>query len=219
MAKAIREHEAVPLPSKSFFSSLTSSIQYSEETAAGVSIHKAISESEGDTALLPLTDYLDRNLKTLCDSLSPQMAQEVIKRIWEESLLVIEAILIPPLYGQIERERRYLNRRQISMAEFTVQDLRAFFHGDGGELGLPLRVLDTKKYSDVRSLLACYHDSVDRLKREYEMSLLSGREKEFLLRIVRLRFEKEDGLSATVKDEGKIWVEQQLTKRAEQSRR
>ncbi len=51
--------------------------------------------------LKSLIEYLERNLTTLVVSLSTRMAQEVIKRTWDEMLVVNEQLLVPPLYGQM----------------------------------------------------------------------------------------------------------------------
>ena len=67
IVKSIKDQEAVPL-SKSFFS--LSSTEYSNETASGVLISTGITVIEAENALAKLTDYLDRNLETLCCSLS-----------------------------------------------------------------------------------------------------------------------------------------------------
>ncbi|KAI8927542.1 hypothetical protein BC831DRAFT_451831 [Entophlyctis helioformis] len=218
IAKAIKDNEAAQVKS-TFFSALTAPTQYSDKTAAGVSIDKPITEPEADTALLPLTDYLNKNLETLCASLSPPMAQEVIKRAWEEAIVVVEGLLIPPLYGQIEAGRRVLNRRQVTMAEWALRIIRDFFHADGQGLGLSIKVLDTRKYLELVGLMACYHDDLPALRREYELSLQGGRDKEMVLRVVRFRAEKSDDGTAATREEGRAWVEAQIAKRREQARR
>ncbi|KAJ3277587.1 hypothetical protein HK104_003178, partial [Borealophlyctis nickersoniae] len=216
ITKAIKDHEAAPVPSKSFFSSLTTTAQLSDKTASGASIEERVSASDADAALAPLTDYLNKNLATLCEILSTRMAQELIRRIWDETLSIVEGTLVPPLYGPVERDRRVLNRRQVSMADWTVRIMRDFFHADGEDLGLPIRHLETQKYVWVTSLVEAYLVSdLARLKREYELGLLAGRDKEYLLRLVRLRYEKGEEAE---REEGRKWVESQLVKRKEVSR-
>ncbi|RKO83581.1 hypothetical protein BDK51DRAFT_50831, partial [Blyttiomyces helicus] len=181
ITKSIKDHEAAPLPSKSFFSSLTTATQYSTKTAAGRPIAEPVSAKEADDGIATLTDYLNKNLETLCSLLSTRMAQEVIRRTWDETLLIIEFLLVPPLYGLLERDRRVLNPRQVSMALATINIMRDFFHADGQDLGLPLRALDTRKYADVTALIDCYDSDVGRLRREYELGVLGGKDREFLL--------------------------------------
>ncbi|KAJ3328963.1 hypothetical protein HDU76_008921 [Blyttiomyces sp. JEL0837] len=215
LSKSIKEHEAAPLPSKSFFSSLTAAVQYSNQTQSGIAIDQRVTSAEADVLLEPLADYLNRNLMTLCRLLSVTMAQEVIKRTWDDTLSLIDYVLVPALYGQIERDRRVLNKRQVSMAEWSLRILRDFFHADGEEMGLPLKTLESRKYVDLTTLMTQYHVEIARLRRDYELSLLQGREKELLLRLLRLRFEKQEDMTAADREEGKKWFEAQLVKRRE----
>lgn len=215
-----KQNEATVIPAASYFSSLISAVQYSNETASGVSINVELNDRDADIALKPLASYLDKNLELLCRSLSTPMAQEVIKRIWDEILLVLESLLISPLYGQIERERRILNRRQLSVARWTLNIMKDFFHADGEGMGIPHKVLESRKYSELLSLLKYYETDITRLKREYELSLLGGREKTFILKLIRFRMEKQDNPNAppSEKEELKSWFEAQLTKRKEKTR-
>jgi hypothetical protein len=146
------------------------------------------------------------------------MAQEVIKRIWDEILMVLESLLIAPLYGRIESDRRILNRRQLSVARWTLDILKDFFHADGEGMGIPHKVLESRKYTELVSLIKYYETDLTRLKREYELSLLGGREKAFLLKLIRFRIEKEV-MGVSEKEELKIWFESQLAKRTEKSRK
>ncbi|KAI8833018.1 hypothetical protein BC829DRAFT_408175 [Chytridium lagenaria] len=215
ITKSLKEHEAVPLPSKSFFSAITSGVQYSTQTATGNSIDHAVNQHEADALLAPLTDYLNKNLETLCRSMSTRMAKEVIKRTWDEAIIVVEFALVPPLYGLLERDRRVPNRRQVSMAEWVLHILKDFFHAEGADEGLSMRTLETRKYVDVTSLMSYYNVDLKRLKREYEISLIDGREKELMLRLIRLRVEKQEDLQTAEREEGRKWVEGQLVKRRE----
>ena len=38
--------------------------------------------------------------------MSPHMAKEVIKRTWDEVLMITESVLVPSVYGQLERDRK-----------------------------------------------------------------------------------------------------------------
>ncbi|KAJ3408968.1 hypothetical protein HDV05_004660 [Chytridiales sp. JEL 0842] len=216
VTKAIKEHEAAPLQSRNFLLSLTSTIQYSNQTQSGIAIDQPVTSDEAYQLLRPLTDYLDRNLETICQAISPEMAQEVVKRTWDETLLIVEQAVVPPLFGQIESARRVLNKRQITMAEWVLKILKDFFHADGEALGLPIRVLESRRYADLTALMSGpFFSDLGRLKREYELSLLQGKEKELYLRVVRLRYEKQDDLAAAERDEGRKWIELQLVKRKE----
>ncbi|KAJ3118279.1 hypothetical protein HDU96_002715 [Phlyctochytrium bullatum] len=213
--KSFKEHDAAPLPSKSFFTPLLSGVQYSNMTQSGIPIDQPVTSAEADQLLAPLTDYLNKNLETLILSISPSMAQEVIKRIWEDTLTIVERSLVPPLFGQLEKDRRYLNKRQVTMADWAVRIMRDFFHADGEEQGLPIKTLETRRYVDLTALISAYHADLPRLRREYELSLLQGREKELILRLIRLRIEKQDEVTPADREEGRKWIEAQLVSRRE----
>ena len=213
LVRTVKEHESIPLPSKGFFSALTTAVEYSKFTASGASIDTPIPESQAEQSLGILIDYLNKNLEILCMSLSPSMAQEVIKRLWDESLLIIESLLAPTLYGEIERDRRLLNRRQTSMVKWSLGMLRDFFHADGEGLGIPYNILDTRKFAEVTAMIERSRDSLQKLCREYELTLLAGRDKEYLLRVIRARVERDDTLSPEERQDGQKWFQAQLAKR------
>ena len=208
--KGIKDQEAAPV-SKSFFS--ISTTQYSTQTLTGISIDQSLNAEEADHILAPLTEYLNKNLATLCESMSSTMVRECVRRLWDDSLSLFEAALVPPLYGQIERDRRVLNKRQISMIKWSKSILRDFFHADGADLGLPVRSLETRKYVEVTQLIDVYSTPLRRIKRDYELSLVQGREKEYLLKLVRLRSEKQEDLSQNDKEDERRWVDNQMRNR------
>ncbi|KAJ2993733.1 hypothetical protein HDV02_002096 [Globomyces sp. JEL0801] len=209
ITKAIKENEAAVLPSKTWLASLTSAVEYSNMTAANKPVDKPASESDAVIALQPLIEYLEKNLETLCNQIPLVMAQEVITRIWADSLVIAINLLVPPLFGN--HVQRHLNVRQTSMLKICISILRDFFHADGAELGLSLKVLDTQTYKDLSELLDIYHLDVVKVKREYDLSMISSNDKELLLRLVRLRTEKDS--------EDLKWIETQLVKRREVSAR
>ncbi|KAJ3216092.1 hypothetical protein HK099_006017 [Clydaea vesicula] len=219
LIKVFKDNEAVPLPAKSYFSSLITAVQYSDLTASGKSIDQRLSEDEAHQAISPITVYLNKNLSTLFESLSTRMAQEVIKRTWDEILIVIEQLLVAPLYGQIERERRVLNIRQISVSEWAISILKTFFNDNGSGMGIPHKILESRNYRDLMSIISQYHMDLPRVRREYELSLLGNREKELLLKLARLRFEKDENMPAPEKEENRKWFDTQLALRKERNRR
>ncbi|TPX34267.1 hypothetical protein SeMB42_g07349 [Synchytrium endobioticum] len=219
ISKALRAHEAAPVPANTNFSRLAqitgmAATQYSDKTVSGASIDAKIPTAEAEQAIAALTDYLNKNLETLAVNLSTKMAQNVIMATWSEVLNVIDCVIIPPLDGAIERDRRFLNKRQLSVAEVSLQVLKDFFHADGVGLGLPIRVLETRQYLQIQTLLQVYMNDSARIKREYELSLLKGQEKVYLLRLMRVRVEC-DGWEK--KPDDKIWFETQLAKRKERN--
>jgi hypothetical protein len=196
------------LPSTSYFSSLISAVEYSDFTPNGKSVNEPAHENDAEIALGPLNDYLDKNLETLCCQLPPPMAQAVIEKTWNEALVIFTNMLIPPLFGL--HSQKHLNLRQSSMAKMCVLILRDFMNGDGGEFGLPFSTLDNEKYQDLMELFTMYHTKIPKLRREYELSLLGGNDKEFILRLIRLTADLQ---------EDKNWIDNQLAKRRDQSRK
>jgi hypothetical protein len=210
--KAVKDQEAVAEPSKSFFS-LATTTQFTDNTASGASVNSNMTETEADEAIFPLTDYLNKNFEVLCVSLPTRMAQESIRRIWEELLLIIEYTLIPPLFGPIEKERRLFNPRQLSLISIMLGILRDFFHADGEGLGIPILSLETTKYLDIQTVLSRYTTDLDRLKRECELGIDSGRDKEVVLRLVRVLFEKDEKKTSQDKETQRTWLNTQIQKR------
>ena len=54
------------------------------------------------------------------------MAQEVIFRTWCDILVILENLMVPQMYGAVERDRRILNKRQINFGNkegIDTQDL------------------------------------------------------------------------------------------------
>ncbi|KAJ3127793.1 hypothetical protein HK098_005792 [Nowakowskiella sp. JEL0407] len=251
--KSIKVHEAAPLVQRTIFQSVADRMGYNSQkkdpiadqqpiplsafTYAGISIEQPVTANEADILLSPLTDYLNKNLETLCMSLSRTMAHEVIKRIWEDVLGYIDIALAPPLYGQIERDRRFLNSRQVTMVDWMLRILQDFFHADGQGFGLSMELLrDNKKFKNIYLLLGGYHDpEIRRLMKEYETSLVLStsksetggekstndvkessekvEEKVWLLRLLRLRIEKQEEISVDDRDAYKTWVYFMLERR------
>ena len=81
---------------RNFFTNLIDStkLEYSENTASGIEINQKMTTKEADVTFAPLTDFLNKNLATLCVSLTIPIAKKVIKKIWDEHLIIIENILV-----------------------------------------------------------------------------------------------------------------------------
>jgi hypothetical protein len=213
--KSLKHNEAAA-KNQGLLSSLTGSVQYSNQTATGSPVDIYMNKNEAEDHLGALTDYFNTNLETLCMYMAPNLAREVIKRIWDDSLSVIEYAMVPQLYGSIESSRRALNPRQASFLKWSIEILRDFFHADGAELGVPIKLLENRKFTELKRLVDSFFASRDDLKRDYEASLAQGRERTLLLRMLRLRFEKDD-VSVAERESGKQWIERMLEQRKEKS--
>jgi hypothetical protein len=218
LLKNLKDHEAIVLPSKSFFTSMTAPTQYGTMTSNSIPIHQAVNAQDADASMAPLAEYLNKNLEVLCGLLSPQMAQEVIKRIWNDILGILELALVPKLFGSIERDRRLLNPRQVSMVMWQIKILRDFFHADGEGLGLSMDVLQTPQYEAMVELLGIYHQETPLLKDTHSTSMKQG-QKELILRLLRLRMERPDQEGTPEqREEEKKWFEDVLNFRKEYSK-
>lgn len=203
LTKACKDNEAAPSPAKSIFS-LTKAL--SNVTASGKSIDTNLTPQEAEEALLPLTEYLDKNLETLCSSLSSKMAQEVIFRTWCDILVVLENLMVPQMYGAVERERKILNKRQINFIQTALDILFDFFHAEGEGLGLPKSTLrKAPKYRDISILITNYNKTVDELKEEYEIT-----KKPHILKLIRLY--SQVGEDSQLRESARVFLEKELEK-------
>jgi uncharacterized membrane protein len=94
------------LSRKVLFRSLKSHNTLSQVTAmfrnTGLSSNKRVSITavEGDEALAPLVDYLDKNMAVLFMHLRQDVSTMVFSRIWKEILQNLENLVVPPLSDQ-----------------------------------------------------------------------------------------------------------------------
>ncbi|ORY17037.1 hypothetical protein LY90DRAFT_517669 [Neocallimastix californiae] len=152
-------------------------------TATGQNVLDPISMLECETSLAPLTRYLNKNLQTLCLGLSPKMAKIVITKIWCEVLIIIENIMIPQLFGPIEKDRKMLNPRQLAVIDNAFKILYSFFHADGQGMGLSTDLLEHgSKYKSIIHLLTIYSEPPINIQKEFE----TFPDREYLLKIIRL---------------------------------
>jgi hypothetical protein len=190
LEKAVKDNEPAPLPSTSFFTQFTASVEYSDRTITGKSVDSEVDESEAVASITPLIDYLEKNFSSICDQLELETARNVIGKLWNTTLSTCLSLAVPPLYGVVTQKR--LCVRQISMLRHCVDILRDFFHGDGGEYGLSYTTLDNQLYKDLLDLFARYHDSFQQIREVYEISFSKQNDKPYLLRLMRLSSNVED---------------------------
>ena len=161
----------------------------SELTAAGVSIHDPADESDAIILLEPLIDYLEKNFASICTNLEVSHAKVVIAKLWHNTVSFCTNEMVPPLFGLFNQKK--LAIRQVSMCQWCLELLRDFFHGDGGEFGLPFTILDSSAYLELQELFMFYHESASAIKEEYLSCLKMGNDKTLLLRLLRLHQDTE----------------------------
>lgn len=187
LVKAVKDQEAAP-EAKGWLGFAAASTP-GKLTATGISIDQTVNQDEAESLLVPLTDYFNKNFEILCVGLSAANSQATIIMLWRELLNMFETLLVPHLHGPIERDRKKLNRRQLSVMEFFVEILIRFFHADGEGLGIPYSSLETTHYRELKQLFILYTASPLKIKRDYELSKAGGKSKEGVLRLMRLLIE------------------------------
>ncbi|KAJ3123539.1 hypothetical protein HK098_001842 [Nowakowskiella sp. JEL0407] len=207
IVRFLKMEEAVPLPSKTLFAL---SAPLSNLTASGVVITVPISRSELPTYLTPITNNLDKNFSTLCDSLLPALSQKTITLVWTELLTSFQSVLVPGLYGSFSI--KLMNPRQVSLISLLLSSLKEFFHADGEGLGLSMSTLESRKYMRILLVLKYYDIGLERVKFEYEKGK-EGRDVVELLMLIRLRVEREE-MTEGDRIEGRKWVEEMTRRRS-----
>jgi hypothetical protein len=173
-------------------------------TVSGRVANKEISQEEIDKELKPITDYLNKNLEILCNNLSGKMAQKVILEVWYEIITMFENIMIPQLYGAIERDRKILNIRQVSIIQSSFEILFNFFHADGDELGIPKsKLTEHPIYDELKLIIRDYQLKVTEIIEKYEKT-----QKIYLLRILRNHGQCEE--SRNLRDKANKFVDQEI---------
>ena len=129
------------------------------------------SEAETKDALKPLFAYFNDNFAIMNQTLTSAAMMMVMTRLWKEVLATIEALLVPPLSDKPSQQRQ-LSQQEVDIVFKWLQHLFDFFHAvdeETGEAdGVPLDVLMSPKYFDVKTLNFFYFESTEGLIRTSE---------------------------------------------------
>lgn len=122
-------------------------------------------------ALKPLFTYFDDNFAIMNQMLTREAMIMVMTRLWKEVLVTIESLVVPPLSDKSSQQRQ-LNQQELDIVFKWLQLLFDFFHAvdeeTGEESGVPLDILRSPKYFDIKTLNFFYFDSTDSLIRTSE---------------------------------------------------
>ena len=95
----------------------------------------------------------------------------VMTRLWKEVLITIESLVVPALSDKPSQQRQ-LNQQELDIVFKWLQLLFDFFHAVDEETkeenGVPLDILQSPKYFDIKTLNFFYFDSTDSLIRTSE---------------------------------------------------
>lgn len=129
------------------------------------------SEAEITNALKLLFTYFDDNFAIMNQTLTSAAMMMVMTRLWKEVLATIEALLVPPLSDKPSQQRQ-LNRQELDIVFKWLQYLYDFFHAVDEETGVangvPLDVLQSPKYFDVKNINFWYSEPTESLIRSSE---------------------------------------------------
>lgn len=141
---------AIPLPSS--------------ETATAVkpshSLKRGPTDADIERAIYPLFDYLDTNNHTLASTLTPDVMQMVMSKLWKQILATIEALIVPPLSDK-PSGMRCLSDSELDIALRWLKFLRDFLYANGD--GLPVNILQNAKFNEIMSVRIYYDWATDDL--------------------------------------------------------
>ena len=128
-------------------------------------------QAEVTDALKPLFTYFDDNFAIMNQTLTSAAMVMVMTRLWKEVLVTIEGLIVPPLSDKPSQQRQ-LNQQELDIVFKWMQLLFDFFHAVDEETkeanGVPLDVLQSPKYFEIKTLNFFYFDSTDNLIRTSE---------------------------------------------------
>lgn len=130
-----------------------------------------LSQDDITEALKPLFTYFDDNFAIMNQTLTSSAMIMVMTRLWKEVLVIIESLVVPPLSDKPSQQRQ-LNQQELDIVFKWLQLLFDFFHAVDEETkeanGVPVDVLRSPKYFDVKTLNFFYFDTTDSLIRTSE---------------------------------------------------
>ena len=132
---------------------------------------QAPTQAEVTNALKPLFTYFDDNFAIMNQTLTSAAMVMVMTRLWKEVLVTIETLLVPPLSDKPSQQRQ-LNQQEVDIVFKWLQLLFDFFlavdEETGEANGVPLDVLRSPKYFDIKTLNFFYFDTTENLVRTSE---------------------------------------------------
>ncbi|KAJ2623413.1 hypothetical protein GGI26_002451 [Coemansia sp. RSA 1358] len=107
-------------------------------------------------ALIPLVDYLEDNLHTVFVNLYEDTANGVLVKVWNEILVSLEDILLPPLRGLSKGSAKPLTESDLHNIFDCLDFLKWYFEGGSDKDGIPSDVLENRKYNVLLAVREMY---------------------------------------------------------------
>ena len=124
-----------------------------------------------ENALQPLFHYFDENFAIMKQTLTDATMLAVMTRLWKETLIAIESLLVPPLSDKPSTQKP-LTQAEMDVVYRWLELLFNFFNvkdeTTGEVLGVPSDVLKSPKWHELASLNFFYFDSTENLIRTSE---------------------------------------------------
>ncbi|CAH0049492.1 unnamed protein product [Clonostachys solani] len=131
----------------------------------------ALQPTQVDAVLEPLLDYFNDNFAIMKQTLTDATMLAVMQRLWKETLMAVESLLVPPLSEKPSTEKP-LTRQELDIVYRWLDILFKFFNSkdeeSGEQLGVPAEVLKSPKWHELASLNFFYFESTPSLIRESE---------------------------------------------------
>lgn len=135
-----------------------------------------------EDAIVPLLDYMEKNLRILNENLSETNMQSLILKIWKEVLIALEGVLLPPLSEQ-ESDMKPLDELEFLVVYKWLELLKILFNGGEDGDAVPLDKLENSQYYALLAINAAYNLETEKLiegynstiKNQVEMKMRGGR--------------------------------------------
>ncbi|ORY38542.1 hypothetical protein BCR33DRAFT_741419 [Rhizoclosmatium globosum] len=147
-------------------------------------------ETEVDTKLAPLLDFIDANLSIIAATIiSVPLANRVVQGIWERFIDVADGLVVPNLgddNGLLDRKKQWEESR-VAFLGHTVGIVKDFLHADGN--GLPLAQMEIESLGQLELTLLHYSWGRKELWQKHlsEMSRFMNWSDAWLLKLIKLK--------------------------------
>jgi C2 domain-containing protein len=112
------------LLSKGITGSVSSAINsYFGRNRANTASSVPITQAEIENAITPLTDYFDENFAIMKQTLTDSAMIMVMTRLWKETLMTIEGLLVPPMSDKLSQQKP-LNQQELDIVFKWLQVCR-----------------------------------------------------------------------------------------------